>query len=284
MHPLPKPSEVPVEVFLQCVEGVRDLAVRARFQRVAPDIRVAAEAFEAAALAGVLHTLEEQRDVAGLVTREEMSELYESRMARSGSRGRALYDKLMVLVSTCPLCGHRTVSCLDHHLPRSKFPALAVTPSNLVPACGDCNKRKLDASPSTAEEQTFHPYFDNFGQQPWLHAEVIEHTPPTLRFSVRPPASWPALWGARARYHFKLFQLGRLYTAQAAQELVNLRHYLVWLLESAGATEVRRHLKEHAASREKNNPNSWQAAMYRALSASDWFCTEGLTKLPSSDA
>jgi hypothetical protein len=283
MRKLSKPREVPAEVFTLCVTGVRDSGLRARFQRVTRDIQTASDAFEAAAVAGTLYTLEEQEDVAGLVTEKEMSGLYDSRMARLGAPGRGVYDRLMMLTRVCPLCGHRTVSTLDHHLPRSKFPALAVTPANLVPACGDCNKKKLASSPKVAEEQTFHPYFDDFGQDPWLHAEVLEQSPPTIRFSVRPPGSWPAVWGARAQHHFQTFQLGRLYTVQASQELVNMRYHLMKLLEEAGAEEVRAHLREQAASREVANPNSWQTAMYKALSASDWFCSEGLATIPSKD-
>lgn len=171
------------------------------------------------------------------------------------------------------------MSTLDHHLPKSKFPALAVTPSNLIPACSDCNKSKLASSPHTEEEQTFHPYFDDFGHAPWLHAEVVQGSPPMLRFSVKPPTTWPTLWGARACHHFRTFGLGKLYMAQAAQELVNVQYHLTKLLEQTGAMAVRAHLAEQALSREKANPNSWQTAMYKALCESAWFCTTGLKEI-----
>jgi hypothetical protein len=161
MRKLCKPKDEPVAVFLQCVEGVRSPTLRARFQGVTPEIRAAAEAFDAAAVVGALHTLEEHRDVAGFVTEKEMSGLYETKMARRDARGRRVYDALILLAKgVCPLCGQRTVSTLDHHLPSSKFPSLAVTPCNLVPACSDCNKQKQALIPRKAEEQTFHPYFD----------------------------------------------------------------------------------------------------------------------------
>jgi hypothetical protein len=280
MRTLSKPRDGALDVFLLCVDGVKEPALRARLKKVAPDIQEAAEAFEAAAATASLHLLEEKQDVAGLVTAREMAELYALRMARAGSRGRRIYDKLMMLAKTCPSCGHRPVSCLDHQLPLSKFPALAVAPTNLVPACGDCNKRKHASRPRTAEEQTFHPYFDDFGKEPWLHAEILTSPPPVLRFFVKPPSSWPALWGARARHHFKFFQLGELYTAQTGQELVNIRYQLTKLREKAGAEAVRHHLREFAASLERSNPNSWKTAMYKTLSASTWFCTEGLASIP----
>jgi HNH endonuclease len=284
MRQLSKPDDGAVDVFRLCVEGVREPALRARFQQVTPDIQEAAETFEAAAAAAALYRLEEQQKVAGIVTASEMTDLYKLRMARAGSRGRRIYDKLMLLAKTCPSCGHRPVSGLDHHLPHSKFPALAVTPTNLVPACSDCNKRKHSSRPRTAEEQTFHPYFDNFGTEPWLHAELLTGSPPVLHFFVKPPSSWPALWGARARHHFKFFQLAELYTAQAGQELVDIRYQLTKLRERAGAEAVHDHLKETTDSLEKSNPNSWKTAMYKALGASTWFCTEGLASIPSESS
>lgn len=284
MRKLSKPADGAVDVFLLCADGVKEADLRARFKQVTPDIQKAAEAFEAAAAAAALYLLEETQDVAGLVTAREMDDLYKLRMARAGSRGRRIYDKLKLLASTCPLCAHRPVSGLDHQLPRSKFPALAVTPTNLVPACGDCNKRKHTSRPRTAEEQTFHPYFDDFGREPWLHAELLECSPPVLRFFVKPPSSWPALWGARARHHFKFFQLGELYMAQAGQELVNIRYQLTRLREKAGAEAVLNHLRETADSLERINPNSWKTAMYKTLGASTWFCTDGLASIPSEYA
>ncbi|WP_224240658.1 HNH endonuclease [Hyalangium gracile] len=280
MRKLSRPKEAPATVFLECVEGVAELGLRERFLRVRPDIEAAAKAFEAAARAGALYTLEEEEDVAGVVTKAEMSDLYDGRMARRGSPGRATYDRLMLLArGICPLCGQRTVSTLDHHLPRSKFPSLAVTPDNLVPACLNCNQAKRDQRPRTAREQTFHPYFDDFGQEPWLHAELIEGTPPSVRFSVQPPESWPEERGARVRHHFKTYQLGKLYAVHAGVELVNLRHGLLWLQKKGGAKKVRAYLKDEAASRAAAEPNSWQTALYQALSTSEWFCGEGLRRI-----
>lgn len=90
-----------------------------------------------------------------------------------------------------------------------------------------------------------------------------------------PPPSWPAVWCERARYHFKVLHLAKLYASQAAQELVNIRHYLASLHKESGAEGVKRHLTEQATSREAAHPNSWQTATYKALSASTWFCNGG---------
>jgi len=282
MRKLSKPSDLPGVVFMLCVSSVRDKLLKARFTRVKSDIEAAAAKYEMAATTTALHTLPVEKDVAGVVTKDEMESLYKGRMVKG--QGRVIYDKLMMLPANgiCPLCGHRTVSTLDHHLPKAMFPSLAVTPINLVPACGDCNKAKLEERPATPQEQTFHPYFDDFGRDRWLHADVVQDSPPTVRFFVQPPANWPPLWGARAQHHFATLKLGVLYASQAGQELANIRHHLMTLSVLGGTAAVQKHLTEQAISRELANPNSWQTAMYRALSTSAWFCADGFAKIPQA--
>ena len=103
-----------------------------------------------------------------------MIKVYTNRMAKEGAPGRPVYNALKLAARRCPLCGHRDVSTLDHYLPKTAFPLLCVTPSNLVPACSDCNKVKSDALPATAADQTLHPYFDDADQDAWLKAEVVQ--------------------------------------------------------------------------------------------------------------
>jgi HNH endonuclease len=282
MRKLKKPTDLPVDVFLLCVGAVEDSALKARLVSIEPSIKAAAVAFENAASTSALHKIKEGKDIAGIVTKDEMSKLYTSKLAKNGAPGRVVYDRLIAVPvnGVCPLCGQRTVSTLDHHLPKSKFPALAVTPSNLIPACADCNKAKFNSRPATEEEQTIHPYFDDFGKDGWLHAEVAESAPPALLFSVRPPMHWSKVWGERARHHLSVFKLEKLYASHAGLELVNIRHHLVTLFDRTGANGIRDHLAEQAASREMAHPNSWQTAMYKALSANAWFCAGGFAKIP----
>jgi len=46
-------------------------------------------------------------------------------------------------------------------------------------------------------------------------------------------------------------------------------------LRETGPAAVRDHLKQDEESRRKADLNSWQAACYSALAASDWFCAGG---------
>ncbi|GAA0324800.1 hypothetical protein GCM10010302_74920 [Streptomyces polychromogenes] len=42
----------------------------------------------------------------------------------------------------CTICGVAKPEQIDHHAPKNLYPLLALTPLNLVPACGLCNQGK----------------------------------------------------------------------------------------------------------------------------------------------
>ncbi|MFJ4518444.1 HNH endonuclease [Streptomyces sp. NPDC088816] len=217
------------------------------------------------------------------MTTQEMIAVYTNRMAKKQAAGRPIYDDLILAAKDgrCPLCGQRPVSTLDHHLPKTLYPALAVDPLNLVPSCADCNKLKLDVTPRSSEEETLHPYFDDVEHDSWLKAEVIEVAPAALRFFVDPPAAWSPTLIRRARLHFKTFGMASLYASQAAQELGNIKYYLTQLYEvgqKRGAQRVQDHLAEQAESRRRAHINSWQSATYQALADSAWYCDGGFAK------
>jgi hypothetical protein len=277
MWKLEKPVRTSRQTFITCIDRVKDVALKARLELVENEIVQASDDFEAAATTANLHTLVPSNGVGGRVTTAEMSDVYTLRMAKKGSPGRPIYDELLSAPAhgRCPLCGQRTVSTLDHHLPKAYYPALAVAPINLVPACMDCNKAKIDSMPHAREEETIHPYFDDVEDDLWLHAVVVETLPPALRFYVDPPNHWDGTKIARVRHHFKVLNLSRLYASQGAEELLNIRHYLKTLFSETGGDAVKTHLQDKAMSCEQARKNSWQSAAYRALSASEWYCIGG---------
>jgi len=130
-------------------------------------------------------------------------------------------------------------------------------------------------------EQTLHPYFDEIDDDTWLFASVVESYPPVVLFSANPPLAWPDLTRERVKNHFRTFQLGVLYSVNAAEELAGLRFSLMLIAEREGENGVRRHLTEQTQSREAVTKNSWQGAMYRALMQSGWFCSVGHELIPS---
>jgi 5-methylcytosine-specific restriction endonuclease McrA len=280
MQKLPKPTLETTTVFQVCISKIKDIHLKNRLVAVQLEIESEAKIFEIAVSNNTLHLLQPQNDVKGLVSVKEMSDVYK-RMVKQGSPGRLFYDKILnsPAQGRCPLCGQRVVSTLDHHLPKAHYPALAVVPINLIPACLDCNKIKLDAIPKLAEEQTLHPYFDNIEDEKWLSAKVIECSPPIISFAVESPGNWDVLKFDRVQHHFNVFRLGNLYASQAATELINIFNRIDILFSLAGEKAVQNHLTAEARSRQTAHLNSWQTAMYEAIANSEWFCSGGFKKL-----
>src|SRR6266508_1454436 len=272
MRKLEKPQDSAEAVFVRCASSYRDPTLQAKLVGVRAEVGASAVAFDAAATASRLHMFPRAVRVGANVSKTEMSDLYDNKFAKKGSVGREVYEALLAATphGICPLCGQRVASTLDHHLPKGEYPILAVTPCNLVPACSDCNFAKLEQYPTTEGEQTIHPYFDDFDGDVWVAAHVLEQNPPALLFTVRPPVHWSAMRVDRAKRHFTVFRLAKLYAAHAAEELRSIEHMVLVLLKRGGPKELRSHLAEQAASREAVHRNSWQTATYRALAASDW--------------
>jgi 5-methylcytosine-specific restriction endonuclease McrA len=276
MWKVDKPQRTARWSYTHCIATVGDAALKARLELIEDDVADASDEFEAAAITATLHTIQPANHV-GSVTRKELADLYTNRFAKAKSRGRVIYDELMIApaYARCPLCGHRQVSTLDHHLPKSRYPALAVAPLNLIPTCMDCNQAKLERVPHSSADETLHPYFDDVEDDEWLHAAVIQGDRAAVVFYPELPAAWDGVMAARVVGHFGVFGLARLYGAQAAVELENIRFHLEKLLMEAGPAGVRAHLIVVAESCEQASVNSWRTAMYKALAASDWFVAGG---------
>jgi len=253
------------------------MELKRRLEDIADLVANEAAVYAARAGAAELHLVPRAAGVAGTVTTDEMVRVYDQRMAGKKGPGRHVYDAIKLLPNhgVCPFCDHRPVSTLDHFLPKRVFPALAVAPHNLVGACADCNKAKLDFAPATAEEVVLHPYFDDVEDERWLDARVVEGTVAAVLFQTQAVAAWPDALNKRVRRQFRMLGLARLYGAQAAREISGQAQLLGNVHDSRGAVGVREELTRQAATREAVRLNSWQAVTYRALSECDWFCDGG---------
>jgi hypothetical protein len=277
MQKLALPAYTAEYAFSTCISRIKDADLKDRLSSVKATIIAAALAYEQAAGENALYTIGTSDTVNGVVTANEMSDVYDLRMTKKRGPGRHIYDKLISAPAhgRCPLCGQGKVWTLDHHLPKRLYPGFAVTPTNLVPSCQDCNKAKGSTIPTTPEDGALHPYFDDIDTHRWLTAAVVDTAPAAVLFNITRPAVWDDVLFARVRRHFKLFNLSSLYSGHAAEELSNIRDYVSRLHASAGPKGVEQHLRDQANSRETARRNSWQAALYRALEASDWYCNGG---------
>lgn len=268
------------DVFAACISRIHDPALKLRMKSVAHLVVAASDNFDALAAKTCLHKFVRESDIGSVVTGKEMEAVYTQRMAKKAAPGRDAYDELFNSAPNgkCPLCGHRTVSTLDHHLPKTHYPILSVVPLNLVPACGDCNKSKLAKLPTTANEETLHPYYDDIESDRWLYAVVVVGKPAALRFRVEAPALWSPVLRDRVSLHFKTLGLGSLYSAESADELMNIRGQLRTIHDAGGPVLVQLELQERAASCRKARLNGWRTAAFEAFADSAWFCDVGFNQ------
>lgn len=264
------------DVFDTCVAMVKDAELKAKLVAISGDIEKASKSYDLAATARTLHLTPLTAKVRS-VSGKELVKVYTLRMVPKTAKGRPVYDQIMSapVNARCPFCGIGTVNTLDHYLPKTHFPIFAVTPHNLVPACTWCQGEKMEYYPKTAGEQLLHPYFDNFDQEIWLSAEVIEGVPAAFRYRASPPNDWEQEDKQRVSAHMKELKLGVLFGSNAGSRLAEIRGRLSKLHDAGGADAVRAHLKEELESIEDDHKNSWVAAMYRGAIASKWFCDGG---------
>lgn len=272
MRSLKRPQFTAIDVLKLCVESIRDTELGNRLAKVGEEVGLAETNYIQLGNQQELFTISPTVSI-GEVSVNEMKRVFKGTFTKS-TRTRNIYDTLkkQPVNDICPMCGQRTVGSIDHYLPQSLHSALVVVPVNLVPACSDCNKAKLDTQPKTASTQTLHPYFDNVDEEKWLFADVIESQPASLRFYPDPPARWPTIMQERVHHHFSIFGLGALYASHSGEELTNIQYGLQRIAERGTAEQIRSELRRQAKSAEAANINSWRTAMYYALSESDWFC------------
>lgn len=279
MRPLPMPVHTARDTYCLCISRIRDDSLQQRLAGFEEVVAEAAAVFDNAVRTTMLHTLDSVGFTPGIVEdRVELLKNYTQRMAKVAASARPIYDELKTAPPRCPLCDHREVTTLDHHLPKSSFAFLAVTPTNLIPACSDCNKTKGDIAPGCAEEETLHPYFDDLGDVQWLGARVVEQTPTFLTFFVDAPPIWESLLARRVRHHFDILGLAALYGAQASVFISGLQGSARRQHAVGGAAAVRDFLHDLACSwkdGETIGPNHWTPVALRALATSDWFCSTG---------
>ena len=279
MWPVKRPELDAGETFAICISRVRNTVMRRSLVAIRPDIEAAAADYMRKAEDGELHLIPQVNTI-GTVPGSEMVKTYDGRMAKKGQPGRPIYDQIKLLPEDdrCPFCDHRNISTLDHILPKTPHPIFAVTPVNLVGACADCNKSKLDFTPAGAGDTVLHPYFDEVSDKQWLTARVVQKSPVALTFHVVDVDEWDDVLNARIAHQFDLLGLAGLYSSQAARETTDIRHNLLRHFDYGGAAAVRAELLYQWESRQMNRVNSWQTTTYKALAESDWFCDGGFAE------
>jgi len=278
MREIDCPTYKSADVLNDCIKIRRDLNLKERLNCIAVEIASAEKIYAQKGAAHSFHDIKPTVGVGTCVSTSEMEGLYTEVFARKTSPIRVKYYDELILApqnGTCPFCGQRNVSTLDHYLPKAKHPALAVTPINLVPSCKDCNHVKDEHSPRLEIEQLLHPYFDKIPEGVWLVAHVETSRPPALVYRIQTPPVFDPVLTKRLEWQFRKLDIGKLYAAQAGSMLSGIASKLTSAWARGGSDEIKLLLEDDAKSWGKHHSNCWQAAMYRALASSEWFCGEG---------
>ncbi|KQV20903.1 MULTISPECIES: HNH endonuclease [unclassified Kitasatospora] len=296
MHPLPRPRLDAATVFGVCSNAAKLKKDKKALEGHSQTVVDAVAAYEAAAASRALHTLQHlvhepggAPDLTGMPPKPKTAAInvalingYTNRMAKKGSAGHTFYLELQKSGpdGQCALCGCRYADTLDHQLPKTLYPLLAVAPSNLAPACSGCNKSKLDLNPVDASQQTLNPYFDHEADQhTWLTARITplpqgNDTPFDITFHAEPPPDMPPVLAARAKFHIDQLHLAEVYASNAASR-VRTESRLIRDLALVDPDDIREHLAYNAKNWTTEQRNGWEAALYTALANDDWYVNGG---------
>jgi len=260
-------------VFAACATRTQNAAKRTALLAQRPHVEDRAEQYLEHAVAGTLHEFDPVEPDG--IEAAELSGLYGRVLVKGGERplylrlrGRSRYNR-------CPLCGQRDVKSLDHYLSKDDYPELAVFAANLTPSCFECNHAKLNFRAELPTDRLFHPYFDDWSGHRLIRAMINVGARVTTSFTTRVPAGVDPVIVQRAQKHFVELNLAELYEQHAAVELVERKDMFRGIFASDGAEGLRDELEHEARSRRRFNRNSWQSALYRALSQNEDFYSGG---------
>lgn len=283
MRAMAAPLEDIQEIYQTCVNSITNECLRNRLIALENDICMAAADYEQKAKTKQLYNIPPNSCkngdiVLGMVTKEELKQVYSDHMVGPTKPARKIYDLLLsrAPLGKCPFCGFGHARTLDHYLPKTKYPQLSVVPLNLVPSCRDCNTGKSTSIATTEETQSLHPYFDQekFINEQWLFAKIIHTAPIVIQFYVDAPVNWDSTSRKRVLSHFDDFKLASRYSIEASTELSFLRN-LLSNIQPLGTEPVKDLLNSMAKTHSDEHRNSWKTAMYQMISASTWYCSGG---------
>lgn len=277
MKLLEQPALDAVDVFDRCMTGISDEVLRNRYANARTTLMHRFAEYEIKARYSQVFSIQacrhgnEGQKIAIDVTKGELTELYTSYFAKDESVGRHFYDaiKIRAPLGKCPYCRFGHVSTLDHFLPKARYPALSVLPSNLIPSCSDCNKGK-GSSVVTEALLGLHPYFEKpeIENDTWLYAEVIHTVPLSISFNILAPVGWSVPQKERLANYFRDFKLDARFSVEAASELAGLIEVLDDLQVSQDRAD---HLSRIARVERRSRANTWKAALYDALKSDDLY-------------
>ena len=270
---LKKPNFNQAEILDTCLSSMRIEPRKGNILASKINIIDESNNYDKIATKGELYTITPNSTVKGGATADDMKALYIQKFVPENQNGRIYYDAIMLLAPSekCPYCGQQIVKTLDHYLPQAEYPTYTVTPYNLVPACSDCNKNKLSTIYTCYEEQSIHPYYDDFTDAIWIKAKLVEEEPITFEFYADNPVTWDEQKCKRAKKHFEYFKLNKIYKVYAASEYIACENRIKKIYVRGGKAPAVEFLEDSIEDKRCIMNNKWESAMYQAIIDSSWY-------------
>lgn len=195
---------------------------------------------------------------------------------QEGGRLSTLRSRLKFAAQKCPYCGFGEVRDLDHQLPRSKYKALAIFPSNLIPCCHTCNSKKRSVAGDEPDSQFPHPYLTDLPTEQFLFAQVdVERNGLLVRFHIVACNGMSDEVFRQLRFHLERMELQARYQAEVCTFMTSQRTAFEDAA-SPGPESLRHFLARSIVNSTKDfGVNHWQTALLVGLLDSEAFCTGG---------
>lgn len=261
--PKPLPNTTPEDIFIECISSYRDKQKVATLLQCKEMVRCDSALYDKVVPAKLDRF--KQSSLPKNIDPNDVSKVYSNKFSHEDGPGRRYYNAIKEQAerNICPICGIRIVRTLDHYLPKSKFPTLSVTPSNLIPSCRDCNMDKRDDSSCDPENTPVHLYFDDIPNEPWLHVTVGDNL--EIIYYISCPDTWDQGIRKRLEKHLDFYDLHELYSSHANGEIANSVHMWKKTVIQSDPETLKLALMDECKSAELNDLNSWKSALYRGL-------------------
>lgn len=257
---LEKPSDDSGVALQACMSGIRKLGAKPRFLSYEQGLLEEVQDFEDACSLGEHRAFTSKPFTEDL--KKDMIWLYDNRLLKAVA-ARPIYDRLILLAPrrVCPICHLAIADTLDHCLPKSSHPRLAVTPLNLVPACSACNLSKR-----TESSGGVNLYLDGWiDQELWLEAKVSDpRLPESVEFFVGHPGRWSNEQQNAVVAMFDSCNLAKRYAVCAASEFRSAIFGIQKVLHAGTMDDVNDMLSDAVESAAADRSNGWKHAAYRA--------------------
>lgn len=275
MNLLSKPTVTTLESFRACIASVRP-EKKLLYQKVEKAIIDEADLYDKHAAEFIAYTPNTSTFVGSQdsgINKGEMVALYEQKMAHPKGSARHIYLQLRDAAEECPFCESADADTLDHYLDKAVYPALAISPVNLIPACLRCNKNKNDNLKSHHTEHPIHPYYDDLEAYRWLQAAIIEETPARAQYFVATDLKISPPLRRRIAQQFEILDLDIRFSARFDSLLRGRNKLMRDLFDNTNSAQLRQYILSVEESEREKKQNSWQAVAYAAMAMSDFFCS-----------